>query len=307
MKSLKRPHVGFTAFARGLSTNNLGGNAILTDAWLDYLRRLVAVGADHVQFLAPESVADAVKLGAIAKDAGVSEVSVLYCTFGPVCPCADANAAFQKFTEVFDVAKALMETFTGMATKRIFSPSFLRGLMDADRGLASPDDAAKQTKFLVRLLEYLKKDNRGESFELVLEPLNRFEMRGPNTVAETVEIIKEAHAAQRMTVGVDSFHSFMECGGNIARMWAEFASHIGMIHASALNRGHFYDDAVWMEPLFRDIGRNKAFNNVPIVVEAFCGETDPAFLPVLGIHDVSSCSAAEMAAGNLSCLRSWLG
>ena len=305
---MKRLHVGFTAFANRLAMQGLAGGHSVTE-WTDYLQRLVAVGVDHVQFLvsATDTVEDGAALGALAKGVGVQEVSVLYCTFHPVCPCADADAAFEAFTKVFDVAKALMAPFSGMSGKRIFSPSFLRGLMDPNRGLTVADDAAKQVAFLRRLLAYLKEGNRGEAFELDAEPLNRFETRGTNTVAGTVEIIKEAHAAQRMKVGVDSFHSFMECGAGIARMWAEFAPHIGLIHASALGRGHFYDDARWMEPLFQEIGRNKELRDIPIVIEGFCGETDPAFLPVLGIHEVSSCSAAELASGNLGCLRSWLG
>lgn len=305
---MKRPHLGFTAFANGLATKGLAQGAMVAE-WSDYLGRLIAVGVDHVQFLvrSTDAVDDMASLGVIAKTLGITEASVLYCTFHPVCPCADADAALQEFMKVFDSAKALMKPFS-MDTKRIFSPSFLRGLMDPDRGLAdAPGDAAKQVAFLQRLLEYLKQDNRGEGFELDIEPLNRFETRGTNTVAGTVEVIKGAHAAQRMKIGVDSFHSFMECGGGVARMWAKYAPHIGFIHASALNRGHFYEDAGWMEPLFQEVGRNKAFDNIPIVIEAFCKDTDTGFLPVLGIHEVSSCSAPEMAAGNIGCLRSWLG
>lgn len=308
---MKRPHVGFTAFANRLQMFGLAGgrNKAAEALWADYLERLVAVGCDHVQFLVQptDSPEDASALGAIAHVAGVREVSALYCTFHPVCPCADADAAFSAFTHVFEASKALMAPFAGMAAKRIFSPSFLRGLMDPDRGLAHPDDGVKQIAFLKRLQAYLKERNRGEAFELDIEPLNRFETRGPNTVAETVDIINGAHASQCMKVGVDSFHSFMECGGGVAKMWTQFTPYIGFIHASALGRGHFYDDAPWMEPLFQEVGRSKELRDIPIVVEGFCGDTEPAFLPVLGIHEVSSCSAAELASGNVSCLRSWLG
>jgi hypothetical protein len=310
---MRHSRIGFTAFANNLSTENLEFNADENDppagnsaalAWLDYLRRLVAVGCYHVQFLPPDTVSDAAALGRIAKRAGVREASVLYCTFNPVCPCADSEAAFQKFTEVFYAAKALMAPFHG--TKRIFSPSFLRGLMDTNRGLAGDNDRENQIAFVLRAHSFLKGENRGEGFELVIEPLNRFESRGPNTIAATVDIIKDAHAAQAVKVGVDSFHSFMECGGNIARLWTEYAHHIGLIHASALGRGHFWENGEWMRPIFGDIARNKAFNDIPIVIEAFCCETNPAFFSILGIHEVSASSAAEMAAGTVTCLRSWM-
>ncbi len=312
---MKRDHMGVAAFTSGLSMENLEFSVDESDLlkptcslaaleWLDYLRRLVAVGSKHVQFLAPESVKDAEALGRIAKYVGVVEASMLYCTFHPVCPCADAEAAFAAFTKYFEIMKALLAPFSG--TKYLFSPSIGRGLMDPDKGLAGEDDSVKQVAFLRRVLEYLKQEKRGEGCIVCFEPLNRFESRGPNTVGDTVALIKEAHAENSVMVGADSFHQLVTETESVYDTWTEFAPHIGLIHVSSRDRQYLYGDALYFASLFHAVARNSVFDKIPLVVEAFCQDTDKAFLPVLAIHGVSACDAAEMAASNLGCLRSWI-
>lgn len=278
--------LGVTAFTKHIEESNENG-------WSDFLSHL-AKRAKHVQFLPPGTVKFARFLAEVTKDEGL-ETSVLWVTFHPTCPCADAHAAFEEAKKAIDLGRIIAGN---QETNLVCSPSMLRGLNDPDHGLCGADDEMRQVEFIGRVAKYAR-SVRGT--KVAAEPLNRFETRGPNTIMATVSLINDAVATDVVGVLADTCHQGL---GEmpILATWNTFAEYILAIHASSRNRTFLGEDPDICEALAM-AREHRLLSKVPVINETFCDETNPDFFPVLGMHQPPRCSALEMFDTNLKQMR----
>ncbi len=264
--------IGFTAFSMPESFELAGAVQILKDA-----RK---AGFGHVQFLInPDKRPDYYTGVRRAAEGEGIKLSGLYATFcaglTASCPVLFPDRAFDDATQCIKNAR-LMLGDGGI----LCSPSLLRGLGDPNKGLAGPDDAKLQAQFLQKLQPVAA----GEKVVLCVEPINRFETRGPNAVAAALSLIKEAGLLGSVKVLVDTCHSFLERGSTeYADVWRNAADSIGLVHLSDINRGPFTGTRVISDRVADVL--NMALRNVDVVFEGFTRRSPDGFFSPLMVHE----------------------
>lgn len=281
--------IGTTAFSRNIAEHD-------EVQWSSFLKELKGIGSEHVQFLAPESEATAKTWSKMCDDLALQR-STLWCTFNPACPCANAAPAFEAAKRAIDVGRIIAGD---KGVNMVCSPSMLRGLGDPNKGLVGPDDGKRQMDFIARVAAYARSI---KGTKVAVEPLNRFESRGTNTLAETVKLIDGANAKDRVGILADSCHQAMEEACTITTAWENHVSDILAIHASSRSRTFLEEDAHLTMNAFRMVAQTPAFKEIPVINEAFCRETLADFFPVLGVHQPPDVTAVELFRENIAWLR----
>lgn len=279
---------GITAFTKAIAESD-------SLAWARFLDSACKSGARHVQFLTPEREVTAKMFARIAHDLGIG-ASSLSCTFYPVCPCA-------KSTDALDAAKKAIEFGRIIAGDEgpnlVCSPSMLRGLCDSMHGLPGQVDSQRQQEFITQVAQHARTI---KGTMIGIEPLNRFESRGPNTIAEVVQFIAKTETGDVMGVLADTCHQAME-ERPVANTWVHHAQSIVAIHASALQRGLLPDSDDLIRDALQCATSNGNLSIRPIIIEAFCGDTDPSFFGPLSLHNPVGMSAEELCQRNLRYLQ----
>ena len=253
------------------------------------------IGADHVQFLSPPEDSIARRLGAMAAAQGLT-ASTLWVTFHPVCPCEDAETAFNQAKMAIDRGRIIAGDEN---PNLVFSPSVFRGLCDPNHGLPGADDGARQAEFVARVAEYARTI---PGTKIGAEPINRFETRGPNTLYGAANVIEAAKAGNVFGLLPDSCHQGL-ASRPIFRSWSQYAEMILAIHASSFSRGLLAPDGDIMGHSFTMAARDRYMANVLLITECFCTETDPGFFGPLYVHEPVNMSAIDLFRQNLEYLR----
>ncbi len=279
------PHLGFCAFADGTPYTN-------ESYWASYVRVLLGIGYDHLQFLMPENEAQARTINKIARESGLTGMHVLACTFGDACPMRKNNLALAQFGQFFDLMGILTDGFDDSS---LFGPCFFRALGDPRKGLVEPDDVSKQADFLSRVVRLWETKGLPQ-MGLVAEPLARNESLGPNTLRAAWDIIVKSGATGQITLGADTHHVAWGAKKPVAQELVDFTAQLGRAcHLSANDRCDFTGNLLLRETL-RGIARSRSLVEKRIwSVEAFCKATNPGFFDFLQIHYVPDCTAAQLA------------
>lgn len=279
--------IGVTTYSRDLPESD-------EKRWSHYLDALRKSGASHVQFLPPTTEKTAKMWGEMASDKGL-DASIHWVSFFPLCPTVHVEKCLQAAKKAIDFSQIVC----GKEGKLVTSPCFLRGLGDPNRGLPSPSDKKKQIAFLAELGEFTRKL---PFTKLAVEPLNRFESRGPNTIRETVEMIRAAEAEDVLGILADTCHQGFE-ERPIGVTWKRYASHIFFLHASSLKRTFLKEDADLTTEAFSMASKHPHLQHLPLIVEAFCKETNPDFFSYLGLHQPPQLTAVKLFQENAKWLK----
>lgn len=293
--------LGVAAFGKHIEETDILG-------WSQYVKDIAELAMPgerfHVQFLLPSSDAMARELGKMARDNGLA-ASLLWCTIAPVCPTSSDIVEVQRALDIAHTAidRGRILAGDGTSPNMVFSPSVFCGLGFVS-GLAPPEMFDRQVNFMDKVADIA----RAVPGTVVLaEPLNRFETAGPNRIAEAVRVINTARACDVVRIGADSCHQVLGEISPVCKVWAEHAEMIGMIHASARSRTWLYgDESTGMPDAFSVVGSHGALSKVPVVVEAFSKETNPAFFSLLRVHAVSNAPMLKVFYHNLRELRKWM-
>ncbi len=269
--------------------------------WAEYLTALAKMGVEYAQFLMPKTAKAARRLAQIACECGIPRSGLLWCTFYPTCPCGeDAAGALDALKLAIECGNEISGAMEGSPNVDLFSPSLLHGLGNAG-GFPKDSDTERQVGFLIAAMNL----TRDTQVSLILEPLNRFETDGPNTLHDAWELILRANAQAAIGLGLDSCHQLFE-EYSITNSWLDNAANARLIHASARSRGYLSDDAMYLPHAFQTVARNETLRKLPVVVEAFSAlETNPGFFPYLKVHRLPKVSALEVFSASIACLKTW--
>ena len=206
--------------------------------------------------------------------------SLLFCTFGEVCPCRDWKAALAEAQKAIDCARIL----SGKVGKPIVlaSPSYLRALGDAERGLAGKGDDEKQVAFLRRIAEYLGDDDK---VVVAVEAINRFESRGPNDPRDVLKLFVKAGVYGRFKLLFDTFHAWhLGTGEDPGDILLDVAEHVGLVHVSQPDRAWIHKGPAITQKVFRTLAFHPSLEDVPIVMEAFTRQSPEGFFHPLACN-----------------------
>lgn len=235
-------------------------------------------GMHHPQFTVMGMTDDtATRLADICQNE-VCQPSILALLFAGNCPTKDPAAALEALKPQLARAKML-------APKRciVVGPLF-RGLGDPSHGLANPSDAERQIEFLQRLAEHVR---QYDGMEIGLEPLNRFESLGPNTVAQTDALMTRAGVDFGFLL--DTFHQTAE-EANALETWQAYGKRAPLFHLSPNGRQHLgFGPAVNAEMVIQAVRWGR-----PLVMELFGSDTPDGFFPLLGVHDKGTMTCKEL-------------
>lgn len=267
---MKLQNLGFTAFS-------IAGSEKLPKA-TELVKWGAQHGMHHPQFVVKDMTdATAQALSQVCANEN-SQASVLALFFADDCPTKDP-------------ARAMKAVAPQLARAMILSPKhcivvgpLLRGLGDPHIGLVNPDDIQRQREFLQLLGEHVK---QYEGMEVGLEPLNRFESKGPNTVVATVGLIKDA--ADNLGVLLDTSHQLVEEDDPVA-VWAKYGKRAPLFHLSPSGRQHLGRGSAVTSAMISQAARW----NRPIVMELFGSDTPDDFFGLLGVHSKGDMTCQEL-------------
>ncbi len=288
--------IGAGVFARDIPEND-------ERQWAEYLASLAKMGVEYAQFLMPKTAKAARRQAQIARECGIPRSGLLWCTFYPTCPCGeDGKGALDALKLAIECGNEMSEVMEGSPNVDLFSPSLFHGLGNAG-GFPKDSDTDLQIGFLIAAMGLA----RGAKATLIVEPLNRFETNGPNTLHDAWDLVKKADAQGAIRLGLDSCHQLFE-EYSVSSAWADNADNAGLIHASARSRGYLSDDAKFLPRVFAAVMRNAKLRRLPVVIEAFSAlQTNPGFFPYLKVHRLPRVSALDVFSVSIACLKAWTG
>lgn len=273
MTDSKLFNLGFTAFS-------VAGSEDLPTA-----TTLVKWGARnsmlHPQFtVGGMTDATALALSKVCRDEGCVP-SVLALLFHEACPTVDTKKALDALKPQLE--RAMILTPDNQPC-RVVGPLF-RGLGDPDRGLEGEGDYERQLEFVMGLAEHVKQFKR---MSVGLEPLNRFESRGPNRLSRAWNMIGLTESTQ-LGLLLDSFHQTMEESDPL-ESWMVYGQRAVIFHLSPLGRQQLRVGLAVTKEMIQEGSRH----GVPMVMELFGTNTPKGFFELLGVHSQGAKSCEEL-------------